>query len=54
MLTAGLRQPEADQEKFKTTIDASLSLKVIIGVSAPLQISETITGEHQDYLPLNS
>ena len=40
------------KRKFKTTIDASWSLKVMIGVSAPLQIQipQTITGEHQDQL----
>ena len=54
MLAAGLQQQEMDQEKFKTTIDASWSLKVMIGVSAPLQIPQTIIGEHQDQLSINS
>ena len=45
MLAAELRQPGADQEKFKTTIDASKSQKVMTGVSTALQIPQTITGK---------
>ena len=46
MLAVGLQQPGADQEKYKTTIDASYSQEVMTGVSAPLQTPLTITGEN--------
>ena len=39
-LAMGLQEQGAKQEKFKTTIDASLSQWVMTGVNAPLQISQ--------------
>ena len=40
MLAGDLLQQGVNQEKFKTTIDASQSQKVMTGVNAPLQISQ--------------
>ena len=40
MLAVDLPQQGANQDKFKTTIDASKSRKVMTGVNAPLQISQ--------------
>ena len=46
-----LQETQTALENFKTTIDASWSLKVTIIVITLLQQPKTIAGEHQSHLP---